>query len=244
MTNLSVLTPLSTLPYGEAMPRKTPVSVLDVPPWATAIKHRREKLRLTQEEVAARSGDVLNQTAISRLERGLIHPTLGLSASELEGLLHALGWTPEEFAQATGLEVPLVYRPSGEPREDVVWLPVVASGTAGRPWPEAGVLPVPKEFVRPGSMLIRVEGDSMDTGDDDGLRDGDLVLVDQNLRDLRPGKVFALEILGDGITIKRARKTKRGWVFVSDNPAGPVLEPDEVNVLGEVYRKISIREVK
>ncbi len=164
--------------------------------------------------------------------------------STLKRILSVLDWTPEEFAQATGLEVPLVYRPSGEPREDVVWLPVVASGTAGRPWPEAGVLPVPKEFVRPGSILIRVEGDSMDTGDDDGLRDGDLVLVDQNLRDLRPGKVFALEILGDGITIKRARKTKRGWVFVSDNPAGPVLEPDEVNVLGEVYRKISIREVK
>ncbi|MBW6395805.1 S24 family peptidase [Thermus sp. SYSU G05001] len=162
----------------------------------------------------------------------------------LERILSALDWTPEEFSQATGLDLPLVYRPSGEPREDVVWLPVVASGTAGRPWPEAGVLPVPKELVRPGSMLIRVEGDSMDTGDEDGLRDGDLVLVDQNLRDLRPGKVYALEILGDGIAIKRAKKTKRGWVFASDNPAGPILEPDEVSVLGEVYRKISIREVK
>ncbi|WP_240695419.1 S24 family peptidase [Thermus caldilimi] len=187
--------------------------------------------------------DAISQKTVSDLEVGRVHP-LKLGAEKFLALLSALRWTPEEFAQATGLEVPLVYRPSGEPREDVVWLRVVASGTAGRPWPEAGVLPVPKEFVRPGSMLIRVEGDSMDTGDDDGLRDGDLVLVDQNLRDLRPGKVFALEILGDGITIKRAKKTKRGWVFVSDNPAGPVLEPDEVNVLGEVYRKISIREVK
>ncbi|WP_341474691.1 LexA family transcriptional regulator [Thermus thalpophilus] len=218
-------------------------TLLEKPSWGQAIKARRQALGLTQEDIEAATQDAISQKTVSDLEVGRVHP-LKLGAEKFLALLSALRWTPEEFAQATGLEVPLVYRPSGEPREDVVWLTVVASGTAGRPWPEAGVLPVPKEFVRPGSMLIRVEGDSMDTGDDDGLRDGDLVLVDQNLRDLRPGKVFALEILGDGITIKRARKTKRGWVFVSDNPAGPVLEPDEVNVLGEVYRKISIREVK
>lgn len=198
---------------------------------------------LTQEDIEAATQDLISQKTVSDLEVGRVHP-LKLGAEKFLALLRALRWTPEEFSQATGLDLPLVYRPSGEPREDVVWLPVVAAGTAGRPWPEAGVLPVPKEFVRPGSMLIRVEGDSMDTGDEDGLRDGDLVLVDQNLRDLRPGKVYALEILGDGIAIKRAKKAKRGWVFVSDNPSGPVLEPDEVNVLGEVYRKISIREVK
>ncbi|WP_460362263.1 LexA family transcriptional regulator [Thermus antranikianii] len=229
--------------FSDVAVKRGAETLLEKPSWGQAIKARRQALGLTQEDIEAITQDAISQKTVSDLEVGRVHP-LKLGAEKFLALLSALRWTPEEFAQATGLDVPLVYRPSGEPREDVVWLPVVASGTAGRPWPEAGVLPVPKEFVRPGSMLIRVEGDSMDTGDDDGLRDGDLVLVDQNLRDLRPGKVFALEILGDGITIKRARKTKRGWVFVSDNPAGPVLEPDEVNVLGEVYRKISIREVK
>lgn len=200
---------------------------------------------LSQEDVAARSQDRLSQTAVSRLERGLVHPVFSLSAAELDALLKALNWSPREFSEATGLEVPLMYVEAGvTATDDVVWLPVVATGTAGRPWPQEGVLPVPREFVRPGSILIRVEGDSMDTGDEQGLRDGDLVLVDQNLRDLRPGKVYALEIIGDGITIKRARKSRTGWIFVSDNPMGPVLEPDEVIVLGEVYRRISIQDVR
>jgi repressor LexA len=93
-------------------------------------------------------------------------------------------------------------------------------------------------------VLIQVEGDSMDTGEEDGLRDGDLVLVDQNLKELREGRVYAVEIIGDGITIKRARRVGNRWILVSDNPKGPILEPEEVKVLGEVYRKISIREVK
>lgn len=217
--------------------------MVEKPAWGQAIKARRQALGLTQEDIEAGTQDLVSQKTVSDLEVGRVHP-LKLGAEKFLALLRVLRWTLEEFAQATGLEVPLIYRPLGEPREDVVWLPVIAAGTAGRPWPEAGVLPVPKELVRPGSMLIRVEGDSMDTGDEDGIRDGDFVLVDQNLRDLRPGKVYAVEILGDGIAIKRAKRTRTGWIFVSDNPQGPVLEPDEVRVLGEVYRKISIREVK
>jgi repressor LexA len=180
---------------------------------------------------------------LSSLEIGNVSPTQ-LRSDRFFALLQALRWTPEEFSQSTGLELPLLYQPSGKPLEEVVYMPVVASGTAGRPWPNEGVLPVPRSLVRPGSILIRVEGDSMDSGDESGLRDGDLVLVDQSLQDLKPGKVYALEILGDGIAIKRAFQTKKGWIFVSDNPRGPILEPDEVVVLGEVYRKISIREVQ
>jgi len=75
-------------------------------------------------------------------------------------------------------------------------------------------------------------------------KDGDYVLVDPNLTDLRDGHVYLVEILGDGLAVKRARKVKRGWVFISDNPSGPILAPDEVRVVGQVYRKISIQEVK
>jgi len=213
------------------------------PAWGEAIKARRKQLGLTQEDLEAATNDILSQKTISDLEVGRVHP-LNLGAEKFLALLSALRWTPEEFAEATGLDVPLVYRPSGEPREDVVWVPVVGSGVAGRPWPESGSMPVPRPLVRPGSVLIQVEGDSMDTGEEDGLRDGDLVLVDQNLKDLREGRVYAVEIIGDGITIKRARRVGNRWILVSDNPKGPILEPEEVKVLGEVYRKISIREVK
>ncbi len=214
-----------------------------LPVWASAIRQRRLQLGMTQEQVEDATRGLLAQRTVSDIELGKTHP-FNLGLERFFALLKALHWSPEDFAEATGLEVPIVYRPSGEPREDVVWMPVVAAGTAGRPWPQEGVLPVPREIVRPGSILIRVDGDSMDSGEEDALKDGDLVLVDGNLRDLREGKVYALEIVGDGIAIKRARKTRRGWIFVSDNPAGPILEPDEVRVLGEVYRRISIREVK
>ncbi|WP_081481418.1 MULTISPECIES: S24 family peptidase [Thermus] len=214
-----------------------------VPEWASAIRRRRLQLGMTQEQVEEATGDLLAQRTISDIELGKTHP-FNLGLERFFALLKALRWTPEEFAEATGLDVPLVYRPSGEPREDVVWVPVVGSGVAGRPWPESGSMPVPRPLVRPGSVLIQVEGDSMDTGEEDGLRDGDLVLVDQNLKDLREGRVYAVEIIGDGITIKRARRVGNRWILVSDNPKGPILEPEEVKVLGEVYRKISIREVK
>lgn len=218
------------------------------PRWSEALRRRREELGLTQEQVADLTAidgpePLVSQRMLSSLEIGNVSPTQ-LRSDRFFALLQALRWTPEEFSQSTGLELPLLYQPSGKPLEEVVYMPVVASGTAGRPWPNEGVLPVPRSLVRPGSILIRVEGDSMDSGDESGLRDGDLVLVDQSLQDLKPGKVYALEILGDGIAIKRAFQTKKGWIFVSDNPRGPILEPDEVVVLGEVYRKISIREVQ
>ncbi len=218
------------------------------PVWAEALRRRREELGLTQEELAARTAnelgeELLAQRTISALELGQLYP-LKLTTERLSAYLKALRWTPEEFYEATGLEVPLVYRPSGEPREDVVWLPVVATGTAGRPWPQEGILPVPREFVRPGSILVRVDGDSMDTGDDRGIKDGDYVLVDPNLTDLRDGHVYLVEIAGDGLAVKRAKKAGKGWVFISDNPAGPVLTPSEARVVGQVYRKISIQEVK
>ncbi len=199
------------------------------------------ELGLTQEQIEELTNDALAQRTVSDIELGKTNP-LNLNMEKFAALLKALRWTPRDFTEATGLEVPRFFEQIED--QGVVWLPIVASGTAGRPWPQEGVLPVPREFVRPGSILIRVEGDSMDTGDEEGLKDGDLVLVDQNLRDLRPGKIYALEILGDGIAIKRAKRIKRGWIFVSDNPQGPILEPDEVVVLGEVYRKISIREVR
>jgi len=190
------------------------------------------------------SGGALNQTAVSRLERGLTHPVHDLSIAQLEALLQALRWTPEEFFQATGFRFPLVYRSSREPPEEVVYMPVMASRGSERPRPNEEVLPIPRSLVRPGSILIQVDGDSMDTRDEGGIRGGDLVLVDQNLRDLKPGKVYALEIVGGGIVIRRALKTKNGWVFVPDDLQGPVLEPGEVVILGEAYCKVSIREVK
>ena len=83
--------------------------------------------------------------------------------------------------------------------------------------------------------MYEVQGDSMDDGTERAIRDGDLVLVDTNLTELRPGKVYVVEILGDGLTVKEARKLNGEWLFIPWNPAHAPLRAEEVRVLGEVY---------
>jgi repressor LexA len=162
----------------------------------------------------------------------------------LNRMLSVLRWTPEEFSEATGLEVPFVRPAKEQPGEAYVVLPVIGTAAAGPPWPTVEHIAVPKGVLRAGTLVFRVDGDSMDTGDDRGIKDGDYVLVDPNLTDLRDGHVYLVEIVGDGLAVKRAKKAGKGWVFISDNPAGPVLTPSEARVVGQVYRKISIQEVK
>jgi SOS-response transcriptional repressor LexA len=52
----------------------------------------------------------------------------------------------------------------------------------------------------------------MDDGTERAIRDGDLVLVDTNLTELHPGKVYVVEILGDGLTVKEARQLGGEWL--------------------------------
>lgn len=230
-----------------------PRAVLSRPSWAEALRRRRESLGLTQEELASKTAidgqEVLSQRTISELELGRLSP-LNLSATRFAAYLKALRWTPEEFAKATGLEVPSIYtqpKRGGDAKpvspDEIELVPVIGSASGGRPWPTVEHIPITKRWLRPGSIVFRVEGDSMDNGEEGGIRDGDYVLVDQNLKEFREGKVFLVEIIGDGLTVKRARRTKSGWVLASDNPKGPILTPDEAKIVGEVYRVISIREV-
>jgi repressor LexA len=75
----------------------------------------------------------------------------------------------------------------------------------------------------------------MDDGTERAIRDGDLVLVDTNLSELHPGKVYVVEILGDGLTVKEARQLGGEWFLMPWNPQHPPLRAEEARVLGEVY---------
>ncbi len=80
-------------------------------------------------------------------------------------------------------------------------------------------MPVRKDLVRGGrTRKLQVEGDSMAIGSDGGIRDENWVLVDTNLIDPSNGRVFLLEIVGDGMTVKRLRRVNDTWLFLSDNP--------------------------
>ncbi|WP_256372740.1 helix-turn-helix domain-containing protein [Deinococcus sp. S9] len=83
----------------------TPPARSQKPAWALAFKRRREEMVGSQEELAARAD--VSQSLISQIERGVQLPT-GVSMDRFARLLEALHWTPEQFAEATGLEVPFV----------------------------------------------------------------------------------------------------------------------------------------
>lgn len=219
---------------------------------AEAIKARLKTLGISQASFSTKVGKSPSWAAtrfLPNVENAIRYLAYKEPAT-LDRILATLRWTPEEFAEATGLEVPSIYtqpKRGGDAKpvspDEIELVPVIGSASGGRPWPTVEHIPITKRWLRPGTIVFRVEGDSMDNGEEGGIRDGDYVLVDQNLKEFREGKVFLVEIVGDGLTIKRARRTKNGWVLVSDNPKGPILTPDEAKIVGEVYRVISIREV-
>ncbi len=228
------------------------------------------ELGLSQEEVALRSN--LSPSLVAKLEQGR-HDLGNVKFRNLYALLRALQWTPEEFAEATGLEIVPVYEhqehlgtatvsaPTGGAyvRVDetevesersrpvipggLVMVPVVGAANGGKPMEYA--IPVQKELVRPNTLAFEVHGDSMDDGSETAIRDGDWVLVDTSLTDPIPGKVFLVELEGDGYTVKRLRKIGDQYWLVSDNPEGESIPLDRVaRIVGQVYRKVSYQEVR
>ena len=98
--------------------------------------------------------------------------------------------------------------------------------------------------MRPGAVAFEVHGDSMDDGTPDAIRDGDLVLVDASLTDLAPGKVYLVELPGQGLMVKRLRRVGDALWFMSDNPInGSFPAEDAVRVVGQVYGKVSFGRV-
>lgn len=85
----------------------------------------------------------------------------------------------------------------------------------------------------------------MTTADPDSLKNGDIVLVDTGLHSLMEGKIFVVEIIGDGYCIKRARKLGGRWWLMSDNPDPQYapLQPKEARIIGLVYDAFGRRRV-
>jgi transcriptional regulator with XRE-family HTH domain len=76
------------------------------PRWAQRLKERRMTLGKSQEDLVSQSQNILNQTVISRLERGVSQPFETLSLKELLAYLSALELRLDDFIKLTGLEVP------------------------------------------------------------------------------------------------------------------------------------------
>lgn len=187
----------------------------------------------------------ISQSYLSQLERG-IKPISSLGGERMDVLRRIYKVSVEEWAKRTGMTIATpVDEPSRSqtlsPVPNLHRVPVIGLASAGAPVADdqdARIIgweyPVEDEY-RPYMLCLQVDGESMDNGDADGLRDGDRLYVDTRDRDLQEGKVYVVHVHGNGIVVKRARQLGRDWWLFSDNSSFKPIRPDEATVIGRVY---------
>lgn len=222
-----------------------------IPQWAQALRARREAIsesegtRITQEDVAARTGDLLSQRTVSHLEKGTIE--LGsLAFSRVVAFAKALDWTLSDLQRATGLDLGVADT-------------VVEQGTASPIYRIQNLLdPDPKAdsytFVQtaPGRQLpsdyiiVYADSDEMATGEQRSIRPGDQVFIDtQQPVKMVENNVYVIAYKGK-IHIRRYRRPPEGFesngdFFVADNPIYSMhaIPVENASVIGRVFRFIS-----
>jgi repressor LexA len=156
----------------------------------------------------------------------------------LKGMADALDWSLEDLEHELGLELGLEPKIHSGDRVTAVgytMIEIMNSAKAGSP----ETYPVPNGVKRrPGTRAFIVDGDSMAPT----FQDGDALLVDTNLTNVTESKVYVLEVIGNGYCVKRARKISGEWILDSDNPLHGMFRPDEVRVVGRVYKKLPAAE--
>lgn len=136
------------------------------PIWAEAIRKRRLQLDLRQEDVQDASNDAIDQSTVSNIELGKLEP-LDVSAQRLGGLLKGLRWTPEQFTNATGIELPGFASEVVGPVEMTHSKRVapVYTGVSGGPGLDGGqvidYVSIPEEWPDGEYVAFDIEGDSM-----------------------------------------------------------------------------------
>lgn len=238
-------------------PRKVPPTPLPI--WAKALRERRTALGKSQTRVVEDSSDVLYQSEVSRIERGLVHPTRELGLEKFFALLGALEWSLESFSAATGLELPFASQPQAkalaaatrlEAHPDWVRLQVYGSVSAGRndaePYGDE-VAYLPRETLRAKGLepqnvrVYLVNGDCMISGEaqrvQKNIAPGDYVAIDTKRRPKPGDVVVAWWGQEEKMVVKRYGVEGSNIVLYPVNPAHPNLvleDEDDVSILGSV----------
>lgn len=231
--------------------------------WREVLRARRLSLGKSQDDVVRDSSGLLYQTEVSRLERGLVHPTKDLGLEKFCGLLKALEWTVESFAAESGLELPFASPEEVAAVEAAIeavrrlevyddWLafPVYGSVSAGdkaaKPLEdEVSFVPQKKlrakgadpDFVR----IYLVNGDCMISDEarrlEKNIAPGDYVAVDIRSRPQAGDVVVAWWPDEEKLVVKRYRVEKESIVLYPANPSHPNLvlrAEDDVFIIGRV----------
>lgn len=228
------------------------------PLWQEIVRERRQALGKSQQDVARESRGLLNQTEISRLERGLVHPIGSLAITKFFALLDTLEWSPETFQQQTGLQLP--FEPdylnalSQSRRLEVSpeWLeyPVYASVSAGKQDTEPieqQLAYIPRDKLKAKGVdphnvrVYYVNGDCMISNEaqrtQKNIAPGDHVAIDTSRRPQSGDVVVAWWPKEEKMVVKRFKIENQDIILYPVNPAHPnlVLESeDEVFILGTV----------
>ena len=201
------------------------------------LRELREGFGLGVREVARLSEGAFTHSYVSNLENG-VSAWSKASLTTLKGFARAFGISVDELIRRVSDD-------EGDPPKPQPKLsgfrlaPILGAVNAGLPHD----YPVPSKLYRACTGVYQVQGESMTTGDPDSIQDGDWLLIDRSVTEIQDGKVYVFEILGDGYTVKRARKFNGAFYLVSDNPEHPSFKPSEVRVIGQVYYAFGGRKV-
>ena len=122
-------------------------------------------------------------------------------------------------------------------------MPIYALASAGADAAEAvplhdyPPLMFPESSWHPALRMFLAFGDSMDSGRENSIRDGDIIHVDMRDLDPTPGRICIVQIPGQGVFVKRVQQFGAVMWLVSDNPDQakyPPFQVDEAHVLGSV----------
>jgi repressor LexA len=119
-------------------------------------------------------------------------------------------------------------------------LPFLGRINAGQPLeavPDAGQIDLSEFFMGPGRFVLKVQGDSMI---EDGILDGDLIIIEQR-ETARDGEIIVALIDNDDATLKRFRDNRDGSVTLV--PANAAMRPmrygaDRVRVQGVLVAQL------
>lgn len=152
---------------------------------------RRKYVGKTQEGIEEETNGILKQRLLSRIEKteGEDAKSVGsLSVTQLSALLAVLEWTPEEFEEETGVQLPARV-PNATPNVPTMKLPFMGSVSAGVSLDQEE--PTEYRYYDPRTdglkgrrqdvlAEFRVNGDSMvsDGAREDTVKDGSTVIVE------------------------------------------------------------------
>lgn len=190
------------------------------------IRKRREELRMTQGDLAAKTG-YADKTMISKIEKGVIdlpQSKIYLFAQALNTTPRALmGWTSEN-TQPHSTRIPVLGRVAAgipiDAIEDVL------------DWEE-----ITPSMAMTGKFFgLKIKGDSMQPR----MVEGDVVIV-RCQPDAESGDIVIVQVNGDTATCKRLSKHESGISLISFNPSYPPMvytneqiEQLPVTIIGKV----------